>query len=155
MRAVIQRVKRASVSVNGKVVAEIKNGLLALLGVNKGDDRAVFEKMADKITNLRIFEDEKGKMNLSVRDTGGSVLVVPNFTVYSDCRHGRRPDFVGGAAPDEAEKIFDDFIAFLKDSYPYTKTGIFRADMQVELINDGPITIILDSDELLGGKNKK
>lgn len=153
MRAVLQRVKYAAVSVNGNVVGKTDKGIAVLLGVNKGDDIAVFKKMTDKITNLRIFEDDKGKMNLSVRDINGDILVVPNFTVYSDCRKGRRPSFVGGASPDEAEEIFNSFVTVLKGDFENTQTGIFREDMQVELLNDGPITIILDSDELMGGKN--
>ncbi len=153
MRAVLQRVKYATVSVNGNVVGKTDKGIAVLLGVNKGDDIAVFKKMTDKITNLRIFEDDMGKMNLSVRDINGGILVVPNFTVYSDCRKGRRPSFVGGASPDEAEEIFNSFVTVLKEDFENTQTGIFREDMQVELLNDGPITIILDSDELMGGKN--
>lgn len=152
MRAVLQRVSFARVSVEGKTTGNIDKGILALVGVNKGDDMPVFAKMTDKITNLRIFEDYKGKMNLSVRDIDGGILLVPNFTLYSDCRHGRRPDFVGGASPDEAEALFEEFTAYLKAQYKKVETGIFRADMQVELLNDGPVTIILDSDELMGGK---
>ncbi len=152
MRAVLQRVKYAKVSVDGSVVGQINKGIMALVGVNKGDNKAVYDKITDKITNLRIFEDENGKMNFSVRDISGGVLIVPNFTVYSDCKKGRRPGFVGGATPDEAESMFKDFVNVIKSSYHNIETGIFRADMQVELVNDGPVTIILDSDELMGGK---
>ncbi|MCD8158839.1 MAG: D-tyrosyl-tRNA(Tyr) deacylase [Clostridiales bacterium] len=152
MRVVLQRVKYSSVKIEGKIVGKTENGLLALIGMNKGDSKAVFDKMLDKITNLRIFEDEKGKMNLSVRDIDGGILAVPNFTLYSNCRHGRRPDFAAGAKPDEAKKSFEEFVSLLKSSFPNTETGVFGADMQIELLNDGPITIILDSDELMGGK---
>ncbi len=152
MRAVLQRVKYANVSVNGSVVGSIEKGIAVLVGVNKGDNRAVYEKITDKIVNLRIFEDENGKMNLSVRDIEGGILIVPNFTLYSDCRHGRRPSFVGGADPKEAEAMFSEFTETIRAICPKTETGIFRADMQLELVNDGPVTIILDSDNLMGGK---
>ncbi len=152
MRAVLQRVKYSSVKINGETVGKTDAGILALIGMNTGDSRAVFDKMTDKITNLRIFEDENGKMNLSVRDINGGILAVPNFTLYSNCRHGRRPDFAAGAKPAEAKAAFEEFTALLKSSFPNTETGVFGADMQIELLNDGPITIILDSDELMGGK---
>ncbi len=154
MRAVIQRVKYAEVEAYGKTAGSIGSGVLVLLGINTGDDEAVFSKMTDKITNLRIFEDEKGKMNLSVSDIKGGILIVPNFTLYSDCRHGRRPDFVGGAPPEKAEKIFNDFIDYIGRRFPNVQTGIFRADMQIRLQNDGPVTIILDSELLMGGKKQ-
>ena len=152
MKAVLQRVEYARVAVDSSVVGEINKGILALVGVNKDDSAKVYDKIIDKITNLRIFEDENGKMNLSVRDIDGGILAVPNFTLYSDCKHGRRPGFVGGASPDEAEKMFSEFTDRLKASFPNTRTGIFRAEMKVELLNDGPVTIILDSEELMGGK---
>ncbi|MCD7778641.1 MAG: D-tyrosyl-tRNA(Tyr) deacylase [Clostridiales bacterium] len=152
MRVVLQRVKYSSVKIEGKIVGKTENGLLALIGMNKGDSKAVFDKMLDKITNLRIFEDEKGKMNLSVRDIDGGILAVPNFTLYSNCRHGRRPDFAAGSKPEEAKKSFEEFVSLLKSSFTNTETGVFGAGMQIELLNDGPITIILDSDELMGGK---
>ncbi|MCD7904515.1 MAG: D-tyrosyl-tRNA(Tyr) deacylase [Clostridiales bacterium] len=152
MRVILQRVKYSSVRIQGEVAGKTERGLLALVGMNSGDNRAVFDKMIDKITNLRIFEDGRGKMNLSVRDIEGGILLVPNFTLYSNCRHGRRPDFAAGARPEEAKRTFEEFTELLKASFPNTETGVFGADMQVELLNDGPVTIILDSDELMGGK---
>ncbi|MCD8215521.1 MAG: D-tyrosyl-tRNA(Tyr) deacylase [Clostridiales bacterium] len=152
MRVILQRVKYSSVRIQGEVVGKTERGLLALVGMNSGDNRAVFDKMIDKITNLRIFEDGRGKMNLSVRNIEGGILLVPNFTLYSNCRHGRRPDFAAGARPEEAKRTFEEFTELLKVSFSNTETGVFGADMQVELLNDGPVTIILDSDELMGGK---
>lgn len=152
MRVILQRVKYSSVRIQGEVVGKTERGLLALVGMNSGDNRAVFDKMIDKITNLRIFEDGRGKMNLSVRNIEGGILLVPNFTLYSNCRHGRRPDFAAGARPEEAKRTFEEFTELLKVSFSNTETGVFGADMQVELLNDGPVTIILDSDELMEGK---
>lgn len=149
MRIILQRVKKADVKVNGTVISKIEKGILALAAFNQGDDEAVFKKMEDKLTNLRIFEDENGKMNLSLRDIRGELLIVPNFTIYSDLKHGRRPSFAGGAKPDDAERMYNDFVNYMKSSYDDVKTGIFKADMAVSLINDGPITMIMDSDELL------
>lgn len=148
MRAVLQRVSRASVSIDGKITGEIKEGILVLAGVNKGDDKAVFKYMFDKISGLRIFCDENDKMNLSVRDIGGGILIVPNFTLYADARKGKRPSFAGGAAPDDAESIFEDFLSYCRENHNNVQSGIFRADMKVELINDGPVTILLDSDKI-------
>lgn len=148
MRTVLQRVSYAKVSVNGEVVGEIQEGIVVLVGINKGDDEAVFKYMFDKISGLRIFCDENDKMNLSVKDINGGILIVPNFTIYADARKGKRPSFVGGATPEEAESIFNDFIEFCKRDYENVESGIFRADMQVELLNDGPVTILLDSDKL-------
>ncbi|MCD7855931.1 MAG: D-tyrosyl-tRNA(Tyr) deacylase [Clostridiales bacterium] len=153
MRAVLQRVKYSHLSVENQSAAEIKGGIVALIGIKSGDNEEVFAKIIDKITNLRIFEDDKGKMNLSVKDINGGILAVPNFTLYSDCRHGRRPDFAKGAPPAEAKAAFEAFADRLKASYPDTQTGVFGADMQIELLNDGPITIILDSDELITRRN--
>ncbi len=151
MRAVLQRVLNSSVSIEGECVGEIGKGLLVLVAVDKPDNKDVFKYMFEKIINLRIFEDENNKLNLSVSDLGLEVLIVPNFTIYADARKGRRPNFVGGASPDEAEKIFNDFLDYAKSSYDASKVahGIFRADMQVSLVNDGPITIILDSDKII------
>lgn len=148
MRTVLQRVSYAKVSVNGEVVGEIQEGIMALVGINKGDDEAVFKYMFDKISGLRIFCDENDKMNLSVKDINGGILIVPNFTIYADARKGKRPSFVGGATPEEAESIFNAFVEFCKKDYENVESGIFRADMKVELLNDGPVTILLDSDKL-------
>jgi len=152
MRIVLQRVKEASVKINDELTAVIGKGILALTALNYGDDTNVFAKVEDKLTNLRIFEDENSKMNLSLRDIEGELLIVPNFTIYSDLRHGRRPSFVGGAKPDDAEKIYNEFICYLKSKYNNVKTGVFKADMAVSLINDGPITMIIDSDEIMNRK---
>ena len=146
MKVVIQRVSRASVIADGVLSGEIERGILALVGINTGDDEKIMDFIIDKLVNLRIFEDENGKMNLSVKDIGGGILIVPNFTIYADASHGRRPSFAGGARPEEAEKIFERFIEKAEDTYENIGKGVFRADMKVELINDGPITIILEKE---------
>lgn len=148
MRVVLQRVTKAKVDIDGKTVGKIGKGIVALVAVNDTDDLETFKYMCNKIINLRIFEDSEDKLNLSIKDLELGLLIVPNFTVYADARKGLRPSFVGGAKPDDAEKIFNDFINYVKNNYEKVETGIFRADMQVELTNDGPITIILDSDKL-------
>ena len=144
MRIVIQRVKRASVSVEEKVVGSIQKGFLVLIGVGQGDDEATADKYMKKLLGLRIFEDENGKMNRSVKDVGGEILVVSQFTLYADCRKGNRPSFVGAAAPEPAEALYLYFIKKLSESGIHTESGEFGADMQVSLINDGPVTILLD-----------
>lgn len=148
MRMVIQRVAHAAVTVDGKTVGSIDKGIMALVGINTGDDESTFKYMLDKLINLRIFEDENDKMNLSVSDLGYGLLLVPNFTVYADARKGRRPSFAMGAKPDEAREIFAAFAEYAKKHYPNVQTGIFQAYMQVDLQNDGPITLLLDSDKL-------
>ena len=149
MRAVLQRVSYARVVVDNKTVGEIKSGILALVGINDGDDKNVFEYMFEKMYGLRIFSDEKDKMNLSAEDIGGGLLIVPNFTIYADARKGKRPSFAGGASPSDAKKIFDDFVRYAKKRCDKTQSGIFGADMKVELLNDGPVTILLDSDKII------
>lgn len=148
MRVVLQRVSRANVDINNETVGKIDKGIVALVAVNDTDNVETFKYICDKIVNLRIFEDREDKLNLSIKDLDLAVLIVPNFTVYADARKGRRPSFVGGAKPDDAEKIFNDFVTYFKENYEKVETGVFRADMQVELVNDGPITILLDSDKL-------
>lgn len=148
MRAVLQRVTKAKVDVNGQTVGAIQKGIVALVAVSDKDNIETFKYMVDKIINIRIFEDENQRLNLSIKDLSYSLLIVPNFTVYSDARKGRRPNFVGGASPDVAQKIFEDFVNYAKQTYDKIETGIFKADMQLELVNDGPITILLDSDKL-------
>lgn len=149
MKAVIQRVSHASVKVNGKIVGSCKYGFLILLGVMAGDDEKEADKLVNKTVNLRIFEDENGKMNLSALDTGGEMLVVSQFTLCADCTHGRRPSFTPSADPQTANKLYEYFVQRLKDSgISHVETGVFGADMKVELLNDGPVTIILDSSEL-------
>ena len=148
MRAVVTRVKSASVTVEGRVVGEIGGGLLVLLGVGQGDGEAERKKLLEKLPVLRIFEDEAGKMNRSLLDVGGSVLLVSQFTLYANCRHGRRPDFLAAAKPDIAEAEYERFGEDLRGKGIHVETGIFGADMQVASVNDGPVTIILDSDQL-------
>ncbi|MBC7329138.1 D-tyrosyl-tRNA(Tyr) deacylase [bacterium] len=146
MRAVIQRVDSASVFVEGELVSSIGKGLLVLLGVEKGDSEKDAEYVVDKIVNLRIFEDESGKMNLSVRDIGGEVLLVSQFTLLASTRRGRRPDFTMAAPPEEAECLFALAVSLFQNYIP-TKTGIFGRKMLINLVNNGPVTIILDSRE--------
>ena len=145
MRVVLQRVKNASVTVGGGRVSEIGAGLLLLVGVAVGDGEAEADWLAQKISGLRIFNDGEGKMNLSVRDVGGEVLAVSQFTLLADTRKGKRPSFVGAAAPEKAERLFDYFCERLReaDAHP-VKTGVFGAMMDVALVNDGPVTIILE-----------
>lgn len=149
MKAVIQRVKRASVSVDNEVVSAIDGGLLILLGVAQGDTERSADVLAEKIANLRIFSDSDDKMNLSLLTTEGAALVVSQFTLCANCVKGRRPDFFGAAKPDEAERLYEYFCERIKTTGVHTVgKGIFGADMQVELLNDGPVTIILDTAEL-------
>ncbi len=145
MRAVIQRVSRAGVVVDGARIAEIGAGFLVLLGVENGDDEKAAEYLAEKTAGLRIFEDAAEKMNLSVIDCEGEVLVVSQFTLLADCRKGRRPGFSAAAPPELAEPLCDYFVNQLKQRGVRVKTGQFRADMAVDLVNDGPVTILLDS----------
>ena len=144
MRAVIQRVTRASVTVEGDRVSEIRDGLLILLGIGPDDNEDNARAMTKKIAALRIFQDEANKMNLSVRDIGGSAIVVSQFTLYADCRKGNRPSFVGAAAPDLASPLVDRFVELLEEQGVPSQTGVFGAHMDVELLNSGPVTIILE-----------
>ena len=148
MRAVVQRVSQAGVTVAGEKVASIGSGLLVLLGVDRNDDQKDAMLLAEKITGLRIFEDQDGKMNLSVSDIKGEMLVVSQFTLLGDCRKGRRPGFSNAAPPEQAEPLCDQFVAFVMMQGVPTQTGIFRADMAVDLVNDGPVTLLLDSKRL-------
>ena len=145
MRIVLQRVKRASVTVEGEGISEIGPGLLLLVGVAQGDGEAEADWLAEKVAGLRIMGDEEGKMNLSVRDVGGEILAVSQFTLLADTRKGKRPSFVGAALPEEAEPLFDYFCERLREAgVASVKTGSFGAMMDVELVNDGPVTIILE-----------
>lgn len=144
MRAVVQRVVRSSVSVDGKVVGQIGKGLNVLIGVRQGDTEEQARWLAHKIAGLRIFEDEQGKMNLSVRDVGGEALVISQFTLYGDTRKGFRPSFVDAAPPEIASPLIDRFVEFLREEGVPVQTGIFQAMMLVEIHNDGPVTIILE-----------
>ncbi len=147
MRAVIQRVKNAKVEVEGKKISEIGKGVLVFLGIGKGDNEKDFEYISRKIANLRIFEDENSKFNLSLIDVKGEVLIVSQFTLYGDCRKGRRPSFDAAESVERSEKIYREFIEYFKKNYPEIplKEGIFQAHMEVSLINDGPVTFLLDS----------
>ena len=147
MRFVIQRVERAKVTVEGKVSGEIGNGYVVLVGLLPTDDDKGMDYMLDKLVNLRIYEDENDKLNLSLKDIGGEILIVPNFTLYGDARKGRRPSYAKAALPDEAEKLFDRFVEKAKETGLNVQTGIFRTHMKVELVNDGPVTILLDSEK--------
>jgi D-tyrosyl-tRNA(Tyr) deacylase len=145
MRAVLQRVSRASVSVEGRTVGTIESGLLALVAVADGDTTADLEYTASKIRDVRIFPDAEGRMNRSVVDSGGAVLVVSQFTLMGDVRNGRRPGFTGAAAPDIARRAYEDLVARLRSDGLQVETGVFQAHMHVELVNDGPVTILIDS----------
>jgi len=145
MRAVVQRVSRAKVTVNGEVTGEIGPGLLVLLGVGTGDTRAAADYLADKTIGLRIFEDPGGKMNLSVVDIGGAVLAVSQFTLYGDTRRGKRPSFDAAAPPQSARELYDHFVEKIRAAGLRCETGRFQEMMQVELVNEGPVTILLDS----------
>ncbi|WP_379965922.1 D-aminoacyl-tRNA deacylase [Ectobacillus sp. sgz5001026] len=145
MRVVVQRTKKASVTVNGEVVGNIPFGLMLLVGVTHEDIESDAAYLAEKIANLRIFEDESGKMNDSVLDKNGHILSVSQFTLYGDCRKGRRPNFMEAAKPDYAQQLYDVFNKELEQKGLHVETGIFGAMMDVELVNDGPVTLILDS----------
>lgn len=146
MRVVLQRVSCASLAIGGEERARIGRGFLALLGVTGGDTARDAEYLAEKCAGLRVFTDEQDKMNLSLSDVGGNLLVVSNFTLYSDCRKGRRPSFIAAARPEIARPLYEHFVAFLRENgFPEVQTGVFGADMQIALTNDGPVTLILDS----------
>ena len=148
MRAVIQRVSRAQVSVDGTVLGKIDRGFLILLGVSGEDSREIAEWMADKICRLRIFEDADGKTNCSLADVGGALLVISQFTLYADCRKGNRPSFIKAGAPEMAEALYEHFMERCRTHVDQVEKGRFGADMKVELLNDGPFTLMLDSAEL-------
>ena len=146
MRAVVQRVSSARVEIDGEVAGSIGRGLLVLLGVGQGDSEKQAHWLADKIAGLRIFEDEAGKMNLSVEEVGGSALVVSQFTLYGDCRKGRRPSFTGAAPPQEADRLYQVFVNRLKERGLPVATGVFQATMQVHSVNEGPVTVVVETD---------
>lgn len=148
MRAVVQRVKKSSVTVEEKITGSIKQGLMVLIGVEDGDGDKDADYIADKITGLRIFEDEQGKMNLSVEDIGGEVLAVSQFTLLADARKGRRPSFTKAAAPDEANTLYRKVIEKIASKGINVEEGVFQAEMMVEIHNDGPVTILLDSNKM-------
>ncbi|MDE6835116.1 MAG: D-tyrosyl-tRNA(Tyr) deacylase [Ruminococcus sp.] len=144
MKIVLQRVTHASVTVDGSVTGKIDTGYLILFGAGKEDTQEDCRRLADKIINLRIFSDENGKINLSLKDVGGSLLIVPQFTLYADCRKGNRPNFIQAGSPDSANSLFEYFTEYCRSKGQHVETGIFGADMKVELLNDGPFTIILE-----------
>jgi len=148
MRAVVTRVKEASVEIDGRAHGSIKTGFLVLLGVKTGDTEAEALKLADKITSLRVFEDEGGKMNLGLDEAGGKMLVISQFTLYGNCKRGRRPEFLSAARPETAIPLYELFISRCRGLGFEVETGVFGADMQVYSQNDGPVTLIIDTDSL-------
>jgi D-tyrosyl-tRNA(Tyr) deacylase len=148
MRAVVQRVSRSSVTIDGELTGKIGKGLLVLLGVSTGDEESDAVYLLDKIINLRIFEDAAGRMNLSLADTSGELLVVSQFTLYGDARRGRRPSYIEAAAPEKANSLYELFVTEARKQIGRVETGRFQAMMDVELVNDGPVTILLDSRKL-------
>lgn len=148
MRALIQRVSKAKVVVEGKTVGEVQKGLLILLGISPNDNQEIAKKLALKISKLRIFNDEQGKMNLSVKDIGGAALVISQFTLYANAKKGNRPSYTNAAPPQQADELYLSFSKLLANENIQVENGVFGADMKVELLNDGPVTIFLDSDEL-------
>lgn len=148
MKAVVQRVSQAAVTIEGKTVGAIEQGYLVLLGVAQGDTLEMMQKMVKKLIDLRLFQDENGKTNLSIEDVGGEILVVSQFTLLADCKKGRRPSFVKAGNPQEAKAMYEAFVAECKKRVNRVEQGEFGADMQVSLVNDGPFTLVLDSAEL-------
>ena len=149
MRCVVQRVRESSVAVSNETVGTIGPGLMVLIGVSVDDTDADLKYMTEKVPNLRIFDDENGVMNRSVLDVGGSILAVSQFTLYGDARGGRRPSYIRAARPEEANQMYERLVAAWREKGIHVETGIFRADMQVSLVNDGPVTILLDSEKVL------
>ena len=148
MKLVIQRVKHASCTIDNQVTGKCEQGYMILVGIGLEDDKSVVEKLANKVSKLRIFEDENGKMNLSIFDVGGSVLSISQFTLYADASKGNRPSFTNAGAPDVAKKLYLYFNECLRNLGLHVEEGIFGADMKIDLLNDGPVTIILDSKEM-------
>lgn len=144
MKIVLQRVTSASVKVDNEITGKIGTGYLILFGVGHDDTEENCRRLADKIINLRIFSDENGKINKSLSDVGGALLVVPQFTLYADCRKGNRPNFIQAAKPDEANRLYEYFVDYCRSKGQHTETGRFGADMKVELLNDGPFTLVLE-----------
>jgi len=148
MRAVLTRVSRASVTIDGQVAGKINRGFLILLGVGQNDTEAQCIKLADKLTGLRIFDDDNDKMNWSLTDVGGEILVISQFTLYGNCKKGRRPDYLAAARPELAIPLYEKFVALCREKGFHVETGVFGADMQVESVNDGPVTLVVDTDNL-------
>lgn len=152
MKFVIQRVKHASVTVEEEVIGKINQGFLVLIGVSEDDTREIADKMIKKLVGMRIFEDENGKTNLSLNDVNGELLLISQFTLYADCKKGNRPSFIKAGSPDMANDMYEYIISECKKHIPVVETGSFGAEMKVELLNDGPFTIILDSAEIISSK---
>lgn len=148
MKFVIQRVSEASVSVDNALIGEIQKGYMVLIGIAESDSREIADKMIRKMIGLRIFEDEQGKTNLSLSDIGGSLLLISQFTLYANCKKGNRPSFIEAGSPDKANALYEYIIKKCKESVPNVQQGSFGADMKVSLVNDGPFTIVLDSEQL-------
>ena len=148
MKFVIQRVLEASVAVDGEIIGQINKGYMVLIGVGQNDTKEIADKMVKKMVGLRIFEDENGKTNLSLADVNGQMLLISQFTLYANCKKGNRPSFIESGAPDMAEEMYEYIIAKCRESVPIVEKGSFGADMKVSLINDGPFTIVLDSEQL-------
>ena len=149
MRFVIQRVTECSVCVENEIIGQIDNGFLVLIGVNNTDTQIIADKMIKKLIGLRIFKDEEGKTNLDLKSVGGSLLLVSQFTLYADCKKGNRPSFINAGKPEMAEQLYEYIISECRREIPNVQTGEFGADMKINLLNDGPFTIILDSDEIM------
>ncbi len=149
MKFVLQRVSSASVEVEGKVVGKIGKGFLLLVGVSDSDNKEIADKMIEKVSRLRIFEDENGKVNLSIDQVGGEILVISQFTLYADCRKGNRPSFTEAGSPAFAEEMYEYILSRCRELFKNTEEGVFGADMKVSLVNDGPFTVVLDSKEIL------
>ncbi|WP_404310421.1 D-aminoacyl-tRNA deacylase [Neorhodopirellula lusitana] len=148
MKVILQRTENASVRVDNEIVGQIEHGLVALVGIGHGDTLEIVEAIANKTAQLRIFNDDNGKMNRSVIDTGGGILAISQFTLLADCRKGRRPAFTGAAEPNIAKELYESYVTALRNQGVLVECGIFAADMKVLLINDGPVTIVLDSQEI-------
>ncbi len=148
MRFVIQRVQHANVSVDGQIIGAINKGLLVFIGVTHSDTREIADKMVKKLVNMRIFQDENDKTNLALQDVNGQLLLISQFTLYADCKKGNRPSFINAGSPDMANELYEYIIKCCKESVPIVEKGSFGADMKIDLLNDGPFTIVLDSDDL-------
>lgn len=149
MRFVIQRVRQASVTVENNCVGKINHGFLVLVGICKDDNKEIADKMVKKLVGMRIFEDENGKTNLDIKTVNGEMLIISQFTLYADCKKGNRPSFINAGAPDMAEELYEYILTKCKEDIPIVEKGIFGADMKVELLNDGPFTIVLDSNDIM------
>lgn len=148
MRFVIQRVQHANVSVDGQIIGAINKGLLVFIGVTHSDTREIADKMVKKLVNMRIFQDENDKTNLALQDVNGQLLLISQFTLYADCKKGNRPSFINAGSPDMANELYEYIIKCCNESVPIVEKGSFGADMKIDLLNDGPFTIVLDSDDL-------